>query len=172
MNKWYEEHPDLLEKEKLFMNRHFPQFELDQLDDGRIYWVGEIQSSINCDKCYLLMVVYMPYHPYWLMGSSIRVFMISPDEQRYYGTCLRPEDTPFNLCSQTLSDSFGELYQGVWIHKQESPNTASRELSLYLAWLFLRECQIESKVQDFYLLKSIFPSLEQCIRNLLNYGKI
>ena len=174
LKQWYEIDTELLEKEKIAMSKSFPQFKLEILDDGRLSWIGEIQSPFN--KCsYTLMVVYMSNHPYWLMGSSIKIYMIEPDEKVYCGV-LRPEDTPFDLCSQTCMDSNGSLFQAVWIHEGVvTPSySAAKELSHYLAWMFIRECQIESNTPgsiDWLLLKRIYPSLDTTIKKLL-YGKI
>ena len=58
MKQWYEIDTELLEKEKVEMSKSFPQFKLEILDDGRLSWIGEIQSPFN--KCsYIFMVAYM-----------------------------------------------------------------------------------------------------------------
>lgn len=166
MTLWYEKCPDLLEKEKALMNSYYPQFTLDKLEDGRLCWIGEIKSPFNNRYSYTLMVVYMSNHPYWKMGSSIRIYMIEPDGKVYCGA-LGPEDTPFDLCSQTCMDSNGSLFQAVWIHGQESPYSAAKELSHYLAWMFIRECQIESNTPypiDWMQLKRIYPFLDTTIK--------
>lgn len=170
MVQWYEKDPQLLESEKDIMKRTHPDFKLGKLEDGRLYWLGEIKSLFNTGHKYALMVLYHPNHPFWQMGSSVNVYMVLPElldlNMHYY---LRPQDTPFNLCAQTCIDSNDEAYQSVWIHGEVCPMSAARQLSLYLSWLFVSECQTECNMRyiDWCSLTNIYPSLETIIRNLL-----
>lgn len=84
VQQWYEKNPDLLQAEQVAMNTHFPGFELQKLDDGRLAWVGKLdvgvyESKYGVKKEYNVMAVYLPNHPYKKMGSSVYVYPILPD---------------------------------------------------------------------------------------------
>ena len=84
--QWYELDPELLEMEKAAMARAFNGFELGKLDDGRLYWVGDVtpgiyesKFGIRNRKTYTLMAVYQNYFPMFTMGYSVYVYPIMPD---------------------------------------------------------------------------------------------
>jgi hypothetical protein len=82
--QWYELNPVLLEAEKAAMAQCFPNFTLDVLDDGRLYWVGELTPGIYETKFgeqmkYTVMAVYNNNHPQQIMGSSVRIYPLLPD---------------------------------------------------------------------------------------------
>lgn len=107
-SQWYEQNPTLLTMEKIAMQRNFPQFTLDRLDDGRICWVGMLEPGIYESKYgvkrqYHLMAVYDNNHPNQQMGSSIRVYPLMPDvDELIQMAGFRP----FHL----LKDNVGNLY--------------------------------------------------------------
>lgn len=77
MKQWYEINPELLEMEKLAMSKAFPHFTLDKLDDGRLYWIGEITSGIYETKfdeklTYTVMAVYVSC-------KAVRIYPVLPD---------------------------------------------------------------------------------------------
>lgn len=78
MKQWYEINPELLEMERIAMSRTFPHFTLDKLDDGRLCWIGQIESLINKRK-YEVMCIYGKNFPLQIMGPSILVCPILPD---------------------------------------------------------------------------------------------
>ena len=77
--QWYEKDPGLLMAEKAVMNRAFPGFTLDKLDDGRLAWVGSLNIGILGGNEWHIMAVYNNNHPQQVMGSSVRVYLIQPD---------------------------------------------------------------------------------------------
>ena len=94
--QWYERDPGLLEMEKIAMSKAFPGFTLDKLDDGRLYWFGELTPGIYETKfgqrlSYAVMAVYNNNHPQQVMGSSVRVYPVSPDVDELIERCgFRP----------------------------------------------------------------------------------
>lgn len=40
--QWYELDPSLLAAEKAAMQKAFPHFQLDKLDDGHLCWIGKL----------------------------------------------------------------------------------------------------------------------------------
>ena len=107
-NQWYERDPELLEMEKIAMARAFPHFKLDKLDDGRLYWIGELtpgiyETKFNERLTYTVMAVYNNNHPQQVMGSSVRVYPVLPDVDDLINRC---GFRPFHL----LRDSSENLY--------------------------------------------------------------
>mgnify|MGYP003298364077 CR=1 FL=1 len=84
VKQWYEENPKLLERDKVEMRKFFPNFTLDKLDDGRLFWIGELCPGIyemkyGSKKSYTVMVVYANNYPCNMMGSSLRIYPVLPD---------------------------------------------------------------------------------------------
>ena len=82
--QWYETNPTLLEAEKAAMRKCFPHFTLDKLDDGRLYWLGDLtpgiyETKFGVRKTYTVMAVYNNNHPEQVMGSSVRIYPVLPD---------------------------------------------------------------------------------------------
>lgn len=106
--QWYEANPTLFTMEKIAMERNFPQFTLDKLDDGRLCWVGVLEPGIYESKFgekrqYHVMAVYDNNHPNQRMGSSVRVYPLMPDVDELIESC---GFRPFHL----LRDEVGNLY--------------------------------------------------------------
>ena len=83
-SQWYENDPELLEMERVAMSRAFNDFELDILDDGRLYWLGTVtpgiyETKFGVSRSYTLMAVYQQNHPHQQMGSSVYVYPLLPD---------------------------------------------------------------------------------------------
>ncbi len=79
INQWYEKDPSLLNAEKAAMQRAFPYFTLDKLDDGRLAWIGELNIGVMGNTSWNIMAVYNNNHPQQVMGSSVRVYLVEPD---------------------------------------------------------------------------------------------
>ena len=94
--QWYETNPTLLTMEKIAMERNFPQFSLEKLDDGRLCWVGMLEPGIYESKFgekrqYHIMAVYDNNHPNQKMGSSVKVYPVMPDVDELIEICgFRP----------------------------------------------------------------------------------
>ncbi len=106
--QWYDANPTLLTMEKIAMERNFPQFTLDKLDDGRLCWVGILEPGIYESKFgqkrqYHVMAVYDNNHPNQKMGSSVKVYPLMPDVDELIEIC---GFRPFHL----LQDEVGNLY--------------------------------------------------------------
>lgn len=84
MKQWYEENSELLEAEKVSMNKFFPKFKLDKLDDGRLFWFGELcpgiyETKFGVKKTYTVIAVYNNNFPSHAMGASVRIYPVDPD---------------------------------------------------------------------------------------------
>ena len=107
-SQWYEKDPELLEMEKIAMAKAFPNFKLDKLDDGRLYWYGELvpgiyETKFNERLTYSVMAVYNNNHPQQVMGSSVRIYPVLPDVNDLINKC---GFRPYHL----LRDSANNLY--------------------------------------------------------------
>ena len=125
-SQWYEKNPSLLEGEKMAMRKFFPNFKLDKLEDGRLYWMGELNPGIyetkfgvkktytvmnpgiyetkfGVKKTYTVMAVYNNNHPEQVMGSSVRIYPVLPDVDDIINEC---GFRPYHL----LRDSSENLY--------------------------------------------------------------
>ena len=112
-SQWYENDPELLQMEIAAMERAFDGFELGKLDDGRLYWIGnvtpgvyETKFGISNRKTYTLMAVYQNNHPQQRMGSSVHVYPLEPDVQELINFCgfypshlLRDSADQYYLCT-------------------------------------------------------------------------
>ena len=106
--QWYENDPALLEAEKAAMHKCFPGFTLDKLDDGRLFWIGELtpgiyETKFHERKTYTVMAVYNNNHPQQVMGSSVRIYPVLPDVDDLINLC---GFRPYHL----LRDSKDNLY--------------------------------------------------------------
>ena len=118
--QWYENDPELLEMEKIAMSRAFKNFELGQLDDGRLYWIGTVspgvyETKFGIKREYSLMAVYQQNHPHAQMGSSVYVYPLLPDAEElmeelykktgsYPSHILRDTNNQRYLCTAESSD--------------------------------------------------------------------
>ena len=106
--QWYETNPQLLALERIAMQKAFPNFKLEKLDDGRLSWIGKLHVGVYETKFhqpmeYHVMALYMNNHPYQQMGSSVRVYPILPNVKELVD---KLGFRPLHL----LQDSDGELY--------------------------------------------------------------
>lgn len=148
MSQWYTENPQLLQVEIELMNKFFPNFKLDKLDDGRLCWYGEFQINLPDGKNTRqieLMVIYDNNHPSYIMGASIHIYYVNPDLDdliNIYGRriCLRPDSTILGIYNQFNRDGNGLVYNAVWRDlKKNTIPTAVSELRLHYAWLTINE---------------------------------
>lgn len=90
--QWYERDPSLLVAEKAAMARAFPNFQLEQIGDGRLAWTGTLtpgiwkgfwaaEGDISARQTWEVMAIYENNHPHQQMGSSVKVFLLSPTIQ-------------------------------------------------------------------------------------------
>ena len=101
---WYERDPRLLDAEKKAMQRFFPQFHIETLDDGRLAWTGRLESQANEGDFWYLQVIYDHNHPHNnTFGGSIKVYYIDPDLEEIRDQLGQP-------IPHTLIDSSGYLY--------------------------------------------------------------
>ena len=126
---WYETVPARLVLEKQAMSTRFPGFVLRKLDDGRLAWLGTLET--NRDNQYEVAVVY----PYNFPREVPLVFPIDPpikvwDERQFRQRHQYPDG---HLCLYYPSDrSF------------DNSATAATVIAVAAAWFFAYESWLES----------------------------
>ncbi len=130
--QWYEKDPALLEAEKAAMHKCFPGFSLDKLDDGRLYWIGELtpgiyETKFHRKQSYIVMAVYNNNHPQQIMGSSVRIYPILPDVDDLIQMC---GFRPYHL----LRDSSDNLYLCTNEAENVSTGKTTTSAASVLAW--------------------------------------
>ncbi|MDE6668382.1 MAG: hypothetical protein K2K26_01715 [Muribaculaceae bacterium] len=139
--QWYETNPTLLQAEKAAMAKCFPGFKLGKLDDGRLYWLGELtpgvyETKFGCKKSYYVMAVYQNNHPNQQMGSSVYVYLVQPDVEDIVRECgFHP--------SHLLRDTVGEVYlcttEAGFVQTGNTVTTAASVLAWAVKWLLAYE---------------------------------
>lgn len=140
-SQWYETNPMLLEAEKAAMAKCFPHFTLGRLEDGRLYWIGELtpgvyETKFGTRKSYYVMAVYQNNHPQQMMGSSVYVYLIKPDVDDIVRECgFRP--------SHLLHDTAGAAYlcttEAGYVQTGSTVTTAASVLAWAVKWLLAYE---------------------------------
>ena len=80
---WYQSDPQLYQAEVAAMQKFFPSFRINQLQDGsgRLYWRGKVQPMGEGGMVWDLMLIYKNDHPHASegeYGGSIQILPIQP----------------------------------------------------------------------------------------------
>ena len=80
---WYQSDPTLYQAEVAAMQKFFPSFTINQLQDGsgRLYWRGKVQPTGPGGMVWDLMLIYKNEHPRAgkdEYGGSVQILPISP----------------------------------------------------------------------------------------------
>ncbi len=78
---WYQRDPELYRGEREAMQRHFSQFQMETLSDGRLAWNGLVRpDNLRPGAKWYLQAVYENNHPSNnTYGGSIKVYSVEPD---------------------------------------------------------------------------------------------
>lgn len=119
--QWYENNPTLLEAEKFAMNKHFPKFNFEIMDDGRASWIGTIISS-ELHKEYHVLVVYDNNHPhnYFEDYSSVKIYPIFPDADEMFGTV-----SDLDYKEWLLQDAFNNKFMRLFTNREDIDNQST-----------------------------------------------
>ena len=140
-NYWYEQEAALLEAEKQLMNNHFPSFNLDRLDDGRICWIRTV-APIKDD--WTLLVVYDNDHPNTKWGPSVKSYIVDPDLESISADLGRG-------LPHTIRDGYGNLHISFCINGITNKNkivTATAAVMGTVKWIVAFELWLKDKVSD------------------------
>ena len=80
---WYQSDPGLYEAEVAAMQKFFPSFQINQLQDGsgRLYWRGKVQPTGEGGMVWDLMLIYKNTHPHaeeGEYGGSVQILPVKP----------------------------------------------------------------------------------------------
>jgi len=148
--QWYEHDKELLQEEKRAMARFFPDFRLDKLDDGRLYWYGYVKPGVlNPDEKWYLQVIYQNNHPdNSTYGGSIRVYSIEPDLNKMFNEIggiphtLIDEHNNKYICTARKTD---------FIATAQESHSAASAIAWAVKWITVFELWLDGKVttQEF-----------------------
>ncbi|OGU85863.1 MAG: hypothetical protein A2279_07285 [Stygiobacter sp. RIFOXYA12_FULL_38_9] len=142
---WYENDPELLEDEKQVMRRYFPQFQLDKLKDGRLYWTGVFKTDLRPGGEWHLQAIYEHNHPNnssW--GGSVKIYSILPDLEEISKELKEP-------IPHLLADSKGNVYLCTARKEdvrdgKEMVTSAASSLSWAAKWIAAFELWMEGNI--------------------------
>jgi hypothetical protein len=101
---WYENDPQLFEKEKQAMSKYFPQFKLEKLKDGRLSWTGIMKTDLRAGGIWCLQAIYDNNHPNnSTFGGSVKIYSIEPDLEEISSKLNEP-------IPHLLKDSKGHVF--------------------------------------------------------------
>lgn len=146
--QWYENNPTLLEAEKFAMNKHFPKFNFEIMDDGRASWIGTIISS-ELHKEYHVLVVYDNNHPhnYFEDYSSVKIYPIFPDADEMFDTVAESDRRGWLLHDECDNNFMRLITKREDIDNQSTVQTAASFLLKATAWVdnYERMSNVNSK---------------------------
>lgn len=159
---WYEKHPDILDGEKAAMAQFFPQFKLERLTDGRLYWVGSVNPRGAAGGVWTLQAIYNHDHPNNrnLFGSSVRVYSIAPDLNEL-------ADAIGQALPHVLRDSENKLYMCTARQADVSPGriknsssyditSAAQSLGWAVKWIWLVESWLAGEISSSDIYEHVY----------------
>ncbi len=81
---WYQSDPQLYQMEVAAMNKFFPSFTINQLQDGsgRLYWRGKVQPTGPGGMVWDIMLIYKNNHPHVTSsvdyGGTVQILPLNP----------------------------------------------------------------------------------------------
>lgn len=158
---WYERNPELLEAEKAAMQQFFPQFKLQKLEDGRLYWVGTLNPRGKAGGTWTLMAIYQHDHPNNndANGSSVRIYSIKPDLDELYRAA--------GALPHVIFDEAQHLYMcttdNKYVKKGPQPEepqyeatSAASSLAWAAKWIFIIEEWLEGELPTELVFGDVF----------------
>lgn len=142
---WYQRNPQLFEDEKKAMETFFPDFVLDQLDDGRLCWIGDLNPRGEDGGVWTVMVVYDHNHPHNnSFGGSLRVYSVKPDLNELYSA--------LGTLPHVLKDANGDLYMCTArkedVDSGNLTTSAAKALGWASKWIYIVECWMNGEIGD------------------------
>jgi hypothetical protein len=140
---WYEREPELLEAEKMAMQKQFSNFQMEKLDDGRLCWFGNLNPSGADGGVWTVQAIYQPDHPNNKnFGGSVRVYSIKPDldellqEAEELPHILRDEYGHRYMCTARMEDVDAGL---------DTVTSAAKSLAWACKWIWMVEGWLSGK---------------------------
>lgn len=158
---WYERSPELLEAEKAAMQQFFPQFKLQTLEDGRLYWVGTLNPRGKAGGTWTLMAIYQHDHPNNndANGSSVRIYSIKPDLDELYRAAGALPHVIFDEAQHLYMCTTDNKYvkKGPQPEKpQYEATSAASSLAWAAKWIFIIEEWLEGELPTELVFGDVF----------------
>lgn len=166
---WYQNNPQLYQTEVMAMQKFFPQFKIQQLQDGsgRLYWRGKVQP-IPGGIVWDLMLIYENDHPKSQgYGGSVRILPISPRlkdvANQMMPILLETYGTMENLKKHDLQLGLPHVYHAGFGREEEyfictadpkyfksgqTSTSAASALSWACKWMMLCEMWMNGEIGD------------------------
>ena len=169
---WYRNDPELYQAEVMAMQKFFPQFKINQLQDGsgRLYWRGKVQP-IPGGLTWDVMLIYKNDHPHAGVneyGGSVQILPISPrlkdiaeqtmpDLIKTYGTYDKCAQRGFGLgLPHIYRENFGRNEEyfictadpKYFKTNQAHSTSAATALSWACKWMMLCEMWMNGEISD------------------------
>ena len=143
---WYERDPALFKDECNVMRAYFPQFQLEKLDDGRLYWIGTLNPRGDEGGVWTIMAVYDHNHPHNdSYGGSVRVYSIKPDledlrrEVGHIPHVIQEVDGNLRICTARQEDvDAGMTYV----------TSAAKSIGWTVKWIWIVEAWLNGELGD------------------------
>jgi hypothetical protein len=143
---WYERHPELLAAERLAMQKYFPGFQMEKLDDGRLCWVGNLNPSGAAGGVWTVQAVYDHDHPNNdHFGGSVKVYSIRPELEDLKNLLGRLPHVLFDngdhlyMCTARMED----VDEG---GETGDVTSASKSISWAVKWILMVEAWMNDEI--------------------------
>ena len=139
---WYERDPELLKAEKYAMNKFFPNFELSK-DDGRLNWIGTINTGLMGNNVWTLQIVYDNDYPVSRMGGSVKIYAIDPDIDEM---AKKLDWRPHHLLTDTSGNTYMCTAESKDVKTGKTVTSAATTLSWAVKWIMVFELVLSGEI--------------------------
>ena len=167
---WYQSDPTLYQAEVAAMQKFFPSFKINQLQDGsgRLYWRGKVQPTGPGGMVWDLMLIYKNEHPRASegeYGGSVQILPVSPRLKDIARNLPKDNDRGLGLgLPHIYRSNFGrdEEYfictaDPKYFKAGQSINTsAASALSWACKWIILCEMWLNGEVGDDVAIEGVY----------------
>ena len=167
---WYQRDPGLYQAEVAAMQRFFPSFRINQLEDGsgRLYWRGKVQPTGVGGMVWDLMLIYKNEHPHAGQndfGGSVQILPIKPRLKDIASQLPINREKGLGLgLPHIYRDNFGrnEEYfictaDPKYFHAGQNRSTsAASALSWACKWIILCEMWLNGEISDSVALEGVY----------------
>lgn len=160
---WYQSDPELYQAEVAAMQKFFPSFRINQLQDGsgRLYWRGKVQPTGEGGMVWDLMLIYKNDHPQvhseYDYGGSVQILPVSPRLKDIAANLpIQPEKGLGLGLPHIYRDNFGRNEEyfictadpKYFKSGQKRSTSAASALSWACKWIILCEMWLNGEISD------------------------
>ncbi len=168
---WYQSDPQLYQMEVAAMQKFFPSFTINQLQDGsgRLYWRGKVQPTGQGGMVWDLMLIYKNSHPKAEgYGGSIQILPISPRLKDIAARTMPLIEQTYGTYDNCVKHGFGlglpHIYRDQFGRNEEyficsadpkyfkagvnQSTSAASALSWACKWIILCEMWLNGEISD------------------------